>query len=61
MHVFAIKGSVQRRTIREMEVSNGNECPQEHSLYSQDTLDNQQDHREHQEKQTRKGTEDGMA
>lgn len=35
-------------------------APQEHSLYSQDTPDNQQDHREHQEKQTRKGTEDGM-
>lgn len=31
-------------------------APQEHSLYSQDTPDNQQDHREHQEKQTRKGT-----
>lgn len=35
-------------------------APQEHSLYSQDTPDNQQDHREHQEKQTRKETEDGM-
>lgn len=27
MHVFAIKGSVQRIIIRGMEVSNGNECP----------------------------------